>query len=81
MTYLVKLYEDYLKLTSPSGMVYVFLDEVQFFPEWQIFVKSRYEQKNMKFIITGSNSQLLSSEFYPVVGKNTPCVSLPIFIF
>lgn len=77
VTYLVKLYEDYLKLTSPSGMVYVFLDEVQFFPEWQIFVKSRYEQKNMKFIITGSNSQLLSSEFLTLLSGRT----LPVEVF
>jgi len=41
---------------------FVFLDEAQFFSGWQVFVKARYEKGDIKFIITGSNSHLLSAE-------------------
>lgn len=71
------LYSDYLKLAKPQGQVYFFLDEAHFFPEWQIFVKSHYEQKKIKFFITGSNSQLLSSEYITLLSGRT----LPVEIF
>lgn len=74
---LERIYEDYLKLVSPEGLVYCFLDEVHFFPEWQVFVKDRYERKGIKFIVTGSNSRLLSSEFITLLSGRT----LPIEVF
>ncbi|MBP8980649.1 MAG: ATP-binding protein [Syntrophobacterales bacterium] len=72
-----RLFEDYLKLTAPEGLIYMLLDEVQFFPEWQVFVKSRYEQQGIKFVVTGSNSRLLSSEFMTLLSGRT----LPVEIF
>lgn len=57
-----KIFEEYLALIEPKGKIYIFLDEVQFFSDWQIFVKSLYEKGGVKFFITGSNSQLLSAE-------------------
>jgi len=69
--YLERIYEDYLKLAAPEGMVYCFLDEVHFFTEWQVFVKAHYEQKKTKFIVTGSNSRLLSSEFITLLSGRT----------
>lgn len=60
---LQKIFDEYLILANPQkGLVYVFLDEVQFFKNWQVFVKSLYEKGNIKFFVTGSNSQLLSSD-------------------
>ncbi len=58
-------------------MIYCFLDEVHFFPEWHIFVKSCYERKNVKFIVTGSNSSLLSSEFITLLSGRV----LPVTVF
>lgn len=76
--YLERIYEDYLKLAAPEGMVYCFLDEVHFFNEWQVFVKAHYEQKKTKFIVTGSNSRLLSSEFITLLsGRTTPAEVYP----
>ena len=73
-----RLYEDYVKLASPQGRVFVFLDEVQFFPDWQVFVKSRYERGDVKFMVTGSNSRLLSSEFTTLLsGRTLPVEVLP----
>lgn len=53
---LEKIYADYLKLADPKGKIYLLLDELQYFSDWQIFVKSKYESEDIKFIITGSNS-------------------------
>jgi hypothetical protein len=64
---LEKIYNEYEALIEPRGKVFVFLDEAQFFTGWQIFVKSRYERGNIKFVITGSNSKLLSAEMATVL--------------
>jgi len=59
ITNLETLYSDYLKLAKPKGQIYFFLDEAHFFPEWQIFVKSHYEQKKIKFFITFSFAEFI----------------------
>lgn len=74
---LERIYDDYLKLAAPEGTVYCFLDEVHFFPEWQVFVKDRFERKGIKFIVTGSNSRLLSSEFITLLSGR----ALPVEVF
>lgn len=74
---LEKIYADYLKLVDPQGKIYIFLDELQYFSDWQVFVKSKYESENIKFIITGSNSQLLSSELVTLLSGRT----LPLALF
>lgn len=73
-----KLYEAYLTLASPRGKTFIILDEVQFFEHWPLFLKSQYEKKdNNKFIITGSNSSLLSTELMTLLSGRT----LPVDIF
>ncbi len=64
-TYLEKIYDEYLKLANPNlkEKVYFFIDEIQIFQNWEVFVKSKYENSNIKFIITGSNSSLLTSNY------------------
>ena len=64
-TYLQKIYETYLKLAEPdrSQRIYFFMDEVQIFQNWEVFVKAKYENENIKFVIAGSNSSLLGSAF------------------
>ena len=59
---LQKIFDEYLALIEPKGRIFIFLDEVQFFSDWQVFVKSLYERGGVKFFITGSNSKLLSAE-------------------
>ena len=54
--------EGNIPSARPKDKTFVFLDEAQFFTGWQVFVKSRYERGNIKFIITGSNSRLLGAE-------------------
>lgn len=53
-TYLEKIFDEYLKLANPdiSKKIYFFIDEIQIFKNWEVFIKSRYENSNIKFIIT-----------------------------
>jgi len=68
-SYLDKIYEAYLKLVDPNTdkKIYFFIDEVQIFKNWEVFVKAKYENSNIKFIITGSNSSLLTSNYSTVL--------------
>lgn len=63
--YLSKIYDEYLKLADPNKeeKIYFFIDEIQIFENWEVFVKAKYENSNIKFIITGSNSSLLTSNY------------------
>ncbi|MEW6095377.1 MAG: ATP-binding protein [bacterium] len=58
-------YQDYLK---PCGKVYLVLDEIQKIPGWESWVRAKYDRKeNVKIFVTGSNAELLSSEFASVL--------------
>lgn len=60
---LKRLFDEYRVAAKPKkGRVFVFLDEAQFFPKWQVFVKDLYEKGGVKFFITGSNSRLLGAQ-------------------
>lgn len=52
---------QYVSQNKKEGKCYVFLDEVQEIPDWQVAVKDLRLENNSIFI-TGSNSKLLSSE-------------------
>ena len=60
---------------------FVFLDEIQFFKDWQVFVKSLYEKDEAKIVLTGSNSRLLSSELASMLsGRTIPLMLFPFSI-
>lgn len=63
--YLQKIFDEYIKLANPdiTKRIYFFIDEIQIFKNWEVFIKSKYESSNIKFIITGSNSSLLTSNY------------------
>lgn len=61
---LEEIYDTFRDSVSPSKKAFIFLDEVQNIPAWEKWVRSYYDKKeNVKFIISGSSSKLLSSEF------------------
>ena len=68
-SYLGVIFDAYFKLANPNRekKIYFFIDEVQIFQNWEIFVKSKYENSNIKFIITGSNASLLTSNYATVL--------------
>ncbi|MBU2461298.1 ATP-binding protein [bacterium] len=54
-------YCDYLR---PEGKVYLVLDEIQKITGWETWARSKYDRKeDVKIFVTGSNAELLSSEF------------------
>ncbi len=42
--------------------IYLFVDEVQNIPRWEVFIRRIYDTLNVQIVITGSSSKLLSSE-------------------
>ncbi len=53
-------YELYPELTNKR--VWLFFDEVQAAPKWQLFLRRLHESKKFTIFITGSSSKLLSRE-------------------
>ncbi len=71
------IYQAFLELRDPVGKVYFFLDEIQNVKLWDKWISRMYE-KNIKFIVTGSNASLLSSEFSTALtGRNVTLELLP----
>jgi predicted AAA+ superfamily ATPase len=79
--YLDVIFNEYLKLCNPQGRVYVFFDEIQFFHNWQVYIKSQYENNNIKYILTGSNSSMLSNELNTLLSGRSLNVHLQTFSF
>jgi len=82
-TYLDKIYDAYLKLANPNQdeKIYFFIDEIQIFNSWEVFIKSKYENANIKFIITGSNASLLASSYATLLTGRVIKLKLSSFNF
>ncbi len=80
-SYLGVIYDEYLKLADPKGQIYVIFDEIQFFENWQVYIKSRYESGGVKFIITGSNSSMLSGDLATLLTGRSLNIHLNTFSF
>jgi len=76
---LQKIYDIFYQNTDKSKKIFVFFDEIQFFSDWQVFVKYLYEKNEAKIILTGSNSKLLSSELATILSGRT--ISLHVYPF
>jgi len=58
-----QIYETYLENMRPKWKIYIFFDEIQVIKWWESFIRTLYEQNNdIEIFLTGSNSDLLSSE-------------------
>jgi len=56
------IFRTFLELNNPKGRKYVFFDEIQNISEWEKWIKKYYDLygEEIKFIVTGSNSSMLS---------------------
>jgi hypothetical protein len=79
VSYLQEIYSVFKSNTDKNKKVFVFLDEIQFFKDWQVFIKSLYEKNEAKIVITGSNSRLLSSEMATILSGRT--IPLQVYPF
>ncbi len=61
---LEKIFKTFVELNNPKGRKYIFLDEIQNIELWEKWLKKYYDLygEDIKFIITGSNSSLLSDK-------------------
>lgn len=50
-------YEKYPQ--NQNQLIYLFLDEIQSIPGWEVFVRRIYDKEQVRIIVTGSSSQLL----------------------
>ncbi len=80
-TFLGVIYDEYLKLMNPKGKVYCIFDEIQYFENWQVYIKSKYESSDIKYIITGSNSSMLSNELNTLLSGRSLNIHLTTFSF
>ena len=66
------------ELFNSEGTVYVFLDEIQNVENWDKWVRKVYDTGKYRLIITGSSSELLSSEIATsLAGRNLTYVVYP----
>ena len=80
-TSLDKIYETYEELMIPTEKKYLFLDEIQNQQDWERWVRKIYDSyKNIKILVSGSNSSLLKSEYSrDLVGRNLTFELFPLF--
>lgn len=66
-----------LKSSDRSSMFYVLLDEIQAVPGWERVVRGLQAKNGITVLITGSNSQLLSSDLATLLAGRT--ISVPVY--
>ena len=76
-----KLYHYIEDRLVSDRMNYIFLDEVQNIPEYEILVDSLYVKKNVDIYITGSNAFLQSSELATLLSGRYIEISILPFSF
>lgn len=61
---LENLWNEYFRELSPKGKTFLFIDEVQYIQDWEIFVNSHSQDfsTECEIFLSGSNSRLLSGE-------------------
>ncbi len=79
---LMDIYAAYKKNLKPEGLQIVVIDEPQEIDGWEKFVRGLSERENVKFIVTGSSSKLLSSEFSTLLsGRHVVVNIMPLSFF
>ncbi|KJE48565.1 MULTISPECIES: ATP-binding protein [unclassified Acidiplasma] len=66
------------ELFNPDGTIYLFLDEIQVVENWDKWVRKIYDMGKYRIIVTGSSSELLSSEIVTsLAGRNLTYIVYP----
>ncbi len=76
--------ETYKENINPKKKIYFFIDEIQNIEGFEHFLRTEYdrdEKEKIKFIITGSNSKLLSKELGTLLTGRTSTVTVYPFSF
>jgi len=75
------IYDTFKLKSDPEYRLYLFFDEIQNIPAWEKFIRTVYDSQDDDIYITGSNSQLLSSEFSTIIGGRVLEYQLQPFTF
>ena len=59
---LAEVVDTYRREIAPKGTIYLLFDEVQAVENWEREIKSLYDRKHSKIILSGSSSYLLDSQ-------------------
>jgi len=79
---ILTLYEKYLELMNPDESLYLFLDEIQEADQWQRDLRKLYDgSRNIKMVITGSNSSLLKGDYATLLTGRTLTTEIFPFSF
>lgn len=75
--------EQYIKTIKPRGRRYLFFDEIQEVPGWEKIINSLAADTtlNAEVFITGSNSNMLSSELATYLSGRFVCINVYPFSF
>lgn len=81
LSHLDMILESYYELypTKRDEKVYLFLDEIQAVPQWEVYVRRIYDTLNLQIFITGSSARLLSTEIATSLRGRT--ISYEVFPF
>ena len=73
-----KILEASDEVLEPGGKKYFFLDEVQKVTGWERWLNRLYELENIKILVTGSNTDLISSKVSSsLTGRNRQVANFP----
>lgn len=77
---LEEIFNAYAAYTKNKRRAYCFLDEVQRIPDWERWIRTKYDQnQNIKFIVTGSSAYLLDKELSTLLtGRNITFEIMPL---
>ena len=76
---LLKVVDTYRKEIPARGSIYLVFDEIQSIPGWERIIKSLYDRKTYKIIISGSSSYLLDSQLSTLLsGRFLPVPVFPL---
>lgn len=70
----IRLFESYQEVILrelKDEKIYIFIDEVQYFKGWEMWLKKYFDQyPNIKFIVSGSSSLAIKDESAALTGRN-----------
>ncbi|MDG6225931.1 MAG: ATP-binding protein [Candidatus Thermoplasmatota archaeon] len=74
--------ESYMHFIKPKGMIHLFIDEAQAIEGWERWVRSMIDKSsNMKIIVTGSSSRIMTQELSSLLTGRTMELRLQPFSF
>jgi len=78
--FILKVYRERI---NKGEKVYFFIDEIQLMPDWERFIRTKYDlEDNIKFVVSGSNASLLSKELSTLLtGRNLTFEIKPLSFF